>query len=94
MKLESLPKVAEGDGQMKKGDVFTGSFSVDCPDCRGITYIVHLVWGESGWFYEVKDLPGARILVPPDLSADSRRNWIKFLNDSAPSGDRVPILNR
>ncbi len=91
MNLANLPKAAEGDGQMKKGDVFTGCVMVDCPECTGVTYIVHFVWGESGWFYEVKDLPGGKLIAPSDMSPEGRGQWIKFLNDYAPSSERVSI---
>jgi hypothetical protein len=89
MKLETLPKEAQGDGQMKKGDVFTGCVVVDCPECRGVAYIVHLVWGQSGWFYEATGLPSLGSL---DGSLDGKRQWIKLLNDRAPANERVPIL--
>jgi hypothetical protein len=93
MRLQTLSKIVDGDGQIRQGDVFTGSILVDCADCAGVTYIVHIVWGQSGWQYEVKNPPGARLFVTPGTpSPDAKKQLIQQLNDFAPISERVPIL--
>jgi len=91
MDLENIPtKVLGGDKQMRDGDVFTGTLALDCAECAGSTYIVHFVWGHSGWFYRIKDSKGG-LMLPVDASKSGISKWIPGLEAKAKSEDRVDI---
>jgi hypothetical protein len=92
LKLENLPKSPPGN-VMQKGDVLTGFLTIDCPDCMGIRYIVHLVSGQSGWQYEMKRLPHIGIATQVGASSlDANKLFIQELLNLAPVSERVPIL--
>ena len=78
--LPNVPKMVIGGGspQIAVGDVFTGSISFDCADCKGVTYIVHLVWGQSGWTYEVPNV-GAGLALTKDQSLEGKQRWVQTL---------------
>jgi hypothetical protein len=91
MDLENKQKLTDGGSpQIKAGEEFIGSIAIDCPECKGATYIVHFVWGVSGWMYEVKDA-GARIIAPRDMTKAGRQQFVTSLEQSVPQGERVPI---
>lgn len=51
--LFESPQVAS---LLKSGNRLFGSAFVDCPECSiGRTYIIYIVFGESGWFAEVEN---------------------------------------
>jgi hypothetical protein len=88
--LETARRLPTGDLPMKRGDVLTGQVIVDCADCIGVRYILHLVWGVSGWFCEQR----------APLSAMASGNWdtpevkkqlVAALADVAPAPYRIPI---
>jgi hypothetical protein len=80
---------------LKPGNRLIGSASVTCPTCaRGRTYIVYIVWGESGWFAEVENLTSGRFIIPPNVLEAPR---IKFLNElemAVPAQSRIPSAER
>jgi hypothetical protein len=87
-----IPKGCDGDGQLKDGDELTGSISVDCPQCEIKTYIIHFVWGKSGWFFEWNDRSG--YVVPKDMSKAGRAKYIQQLTGDEFAKDRIEIVPR
>lgn len=50
---------------IRKGDRLFGSASVSCPDCkRGHTYVVSIIYGQSGWYAELPEVISGDILAP------------------------------
>ena len=77
---------------LKPGNRLYGSASVACPECsRGRTYIVHIVWGESGWFSELEDEKSGRPFVPLNFSEAGRAEYFKELETAVPLQLRTPI---
>ncbi len=77
---------------LKAGDRLLGTASVNCPECsKGKTYIVYIVWGESGWFSEVSGEDG-KVIVPrnPETGRDA---YFKLLEAAASEGSRIPIVD-
>jgi hypothetical protein len=80
---------------LKKGDRLVGSATVDCPQCsRGRTYIVQIVWGEGGWFSEIKNETKGRMFIPPNFLKATRERYFKLLEAMASPAMRVPIAQR
>jgi hypothetical protein len=80
---------------LKQGNRLFGSASVVCPEsARGRTYIVYIVWGDSGWFAEVENEKPGRILIPPNFSKTSRIEYFKALEAAVPAQSRVAIGER
>jgi hypothetical protein len=92
LNLANIQKTSDGDGQIKVGDELTGSISVDCPRCEIRTYIVHLVWLKSGWFFEFPEKTG--YVVPKDMSKDGRSKYIQLLTGDSYADKRIEILAR
>jgi hypothetical protein len=90
MDLLNIPKLTDGDPQIINGDVFIGTLAVDCPDCRGNTYIVQFVWGESGWLYELKDYHG-KLAVAKDNTKEGKEAYIEGLDRLIPPNDKIRI---
>jgi hypothetical protein len=96
MNLENIPKAPtpmSGDGQMRIGDVFIGSLALDCPDCKGTSYIVHLVWGDGGWIYKIIGANGG-LAFPKDSSKSGISQFTGWLEAAATPADRIPIMTR
>jgi hypothetical protein len=90
MDLATMPKNAMGcDGSIREGDELTGSVSIDCPHCSIQTYIIHLVWKKSGWYYE-SDTKGGYIL-PKDASDAARQQYIQVLTGEQFASKRIEI---
>lgn len=87
--LPTIPKSSDGNGQIADGDELTGSISIDCPRCEIQTYVVHFVWGHSGWFFESKQKAG--YLVPKDMSKDGRARYVQLFTGDAFANDRIEI---
>lgn len=79
-----------GGGQVKIGESFIGTLSIDCPLCRGTTLIVSFVWGSSGWFYKVPDGDG-RLILPKDISKDTVSRFIDRIDTVIGPELRIPI---
>jgi hypothetical protein len=93
MELATMPKNAEGcDGSIRAGDELTGSVSIDCPHCSTQTYIVHFVWGESGWYFE-SDLK-AGFIVPKDMSNEGRQKYVQFYTNDRFASQRIEITQQ
>lgn len=93
MELATLPKGTDGcDGVLKNGDELTGSVSIDCPRCSIQTYIIHLVWQHSGWYYE-SDLK-AGIIVPKDMSNEGRQKYVQILTSEQFASKRIEITQQ
>jgi hypothetical protein len=91
MDLGKMSKVADGcDGQIREGDELTGSVSIDCPHCSIQTYIVHLVWKTSGWYFE-SDLKGGYIF-PKEKTIEGRREYVQFLTSEQFASKRIEIM--
>ena len=52
MDLSTLPKGPHDGAELSRGDTLVGSLSIDCPECEGTTYIVHIKYGFNGWYCE------------------------------------------
>lgn len=90
MELATMPRNAEGcDGSIKEGDELTGSISFDCPHCSIQTYIIHLVWKQSGWYFE-SDVKSGYIL-PKDTSKEARQLYIQTLMSEQFASKRIEI---
>jgi hypothetical protein len=81
---------------LKKGQRLIGSASVDCADCaHGHTYVVNIVWGESGWYAEVTRAKGqelhGKILMPENPYAEAVPIFYQSLLALVPEADRIPI---
>jgi hypothetical protein len=77
---------------LKPGNRLFGSASVICPECtRGRTYILYIVWGESGWFLEVENEQSGRVLIPHNFLKASRTEYFKELEAAVPARSRTPI---
>lgn len=88
--LFGIPSVAQ---LLKPGDRLFGSVSVGCAECaRGRTYVVYIVWGESGWYSEVGNEQSGDLIVPIDFSKASRINYFKSL-EAIPAESRTPIVD-
>lgn len=75
---------------LKPGNRLFGSASVICPECaRGRTYIVYIVWGESGWFSEVENEQSGRILTPHNFLKATRSEFFKELEAAVPTQSRT-----
>ena len=93
MELATMPKSIEAgcDGSIKEGDELTGSVSIDCPQCSVQTYIIHLVWKQSGWYFE-SDLKGGYI-VPKDMkSKEARQKYVQLLTSGQFTSKRSEIM--
>ena len=72
-----------------------GSASVCSPDSvAGKTYIVYIVWGKGGWYSEEKGEKSGNILIPYNLSKNTRQEYFKALEAAAPVQSRIPIHNQ
>lgn len=77
---------------LKPGDRLFGSASVVCPTCaRGRTYIVYIVWGENGWFSEVKNEQSGHLIIPRNFMKASREEYFKLLEAAVSPQSRTPI---
>ena len=93
MELATMPKNAEGcDGSIREGDELTGSVSIDCPHCSIQTYVVHLVWKKSGWYFE-SDVKGGYIL-PKDMSKEGRQKYVQSMTSEQFANRRIEIAQR
>jgi len=83
------------DDEIKIGDSLTGTFIVDCPDCVGVTYIVHFDLGQGGWFYEMKQMKG-RLALPEGWTNiqgynESIKKYVTGLDLLIPAKDKTPF---
>ncbi|HVM93200.1 MAG TPA: hypothetical protein VMT67_10340 [Terriglobales bacterium] len=79
---------------LKHGDHLFGSAAVICPECtRGRTYIVYIVWGQSGWYSEIENELSGRVFTPQNFLRPARETYFKQLETMAPSQTRIPIGN-
>jgi len=91
MELATMPRNAEGcDGSIRDGDELTGSVSVDCSRCSIQTYVIHLTWKESGWYFE-SDLKGG-FLVPKERTVEGRQKFIQLLTSDQFASRRIEIM--
>jgi len=84
MQLNTLPHAPgsgeiPGGGQLVNGDDLVGTLAVDCPMCKGNTFVVKFVWGTTGWFYEVPDEHGM-ILVPRSMTKELVTKFVEGLS--------------
>jgi len=80
---------------LKQGNRLFGSVSLDCPECeRGRTYIVNIVWGDSGWYSEIRNEKSGKILIPSNFLKESRIKYFKALEAAVPAQSRIPIGER
>ena len=77
---------------LKPGNRLFGSAAVICPECaRGRTYIVYIVWNDSGWFSEVEHVKSGTPFAPPNFLEASRIAHFNALELMAPAQSRTPI---
>jgi hypothetical protein len=75
---------------VSKGQRLIGSAAVSCPTCgRGRTYVVSIVFGEGGWFYELPNDETGAILVPSRSAGVDR--FLSELPNLAPLDERIFI---
>jgi hypothetical protein len=80
---------------LKEGNRLFGSASVVCPECaKGRTYIVYIVWGDSGWFSEVENEKSGKIIIPSNFLKTSRIEYFKALEAAVPAQSRMAIGER
>ena len=77
---------------LKPGNRLFGSASVLCPECiRGRTYIIYIIWGESGWFSELESERSGDVLTPSDFHKETREQYFKQLEALVPEASRKQI---
>lgn len=77
---------------VKPGDHLFGSASVICPTCsRGHTFIVYIVWGEGGWYWEKIDEKSGKLFIPRFLKTADVKSYFNELTASIPIAERIPI---
>ena len=91
MNLTTLPKVDNGGKQLVDGDVLIGSLALDCPTCKGNTYIVYLVWNEGGWFSSVINENGG-LLLPKGMSKAAVDNFLTYALVEVRPEHKQPIV--
>jgi hypothetical protein len=75
---------------LKPGDHLLGSAEVDCPACpRERAYAVSIVWGEGGWFSELKDVKSG-IVAPSNFTKPTRIQFWSAL-EAVPAQSRLAI---
>ena len=90
MELTTMTKYTEGcDGQIREGDELTGSVSIDCPHCSIQTYIIHLVWKNSGWYFE--SVMKAGYIMPKDMSKEGRQKYVQLMTSEQFASKRIEI---
>lgn len=90
MQLATIPKITEPPGcVLKPGDELTGSVSIDCAHCSSHAYIIHLVWGQSGWYFESPIKGG--LALPKNMSNDGRLQYIQTLTGEQFAAERAEI---
>jgi hypothetical protein len=78
---------------MHEGDSLTGTLTVDCATCQGVTYILHIDWGHDGWFSEHKGGDG-KLALPKEMSSEGIQRYISGLDQLIPSEEKVPIVTK
>lgn len=79
---------------LKSGDHLFGSASIICPDCfRGRTYVVYIVYGQSGWYSEIQSETSGDLIVPKNFLRDNRETYFKELEATIPQKNRIPIVD-
>jgi len=77
---------------LKPGARLVGSASVICPDCsRGHTFIVSIVWGQGGWFGELKNMENGNPLLPKQFTKSGISKYAETLLSAVPQQSRIPI---
>ncbi|MCL5423362.1 MAG: hypothetical protein M1461_12980 [Nitrospirae bacterium] len=81
---------------LKPGDHLIGSVSIDCPSCaRRRTYVVYIVWGEGGWFADLRHTKShEEFVVPKDTSKDGLKKYLNDIESAIPIDARSPIRER
>jgi len=80
---------------LKPSNRLFGSVSILCPECaRGRTYIVYIIWGDSGWFTEIESQKDGKVIIPPNFLNTSRDKYFKALEAAVPLAARTPIDER
>lgn len=73
------------------GNHLLGSATVNCPECEtGRTFVVSIVWGEGGWYSEVRG-GGGDLIVPPNFSRAMREKYFVEYDALIPAKARIPI---
>ena len=76
----------------KKGDRLIGSISVVCPDCeRGHTFVVYIVFGQGGWYYEFLNETSGSVLIPKPANRDGIMHFYESMMGSIPESGRINI---
>lgn len=79
---------------LKPGDHLFGSASISCPDCfRGRTYVIYIVYGQSGWYSEIKSETSGSLIVPKNFLRDNREAYFRKLEAMIPQKNRIPITD-
>jgi hypothetical protein len=66
---EAIFSQSKIQGWVKEGDRLFGSAIVVCPECiRGHTFLVYIVFGHGGWYWELKTENNGNLIVPSKLS--------------------------
>jgi len=77
---------------VKPGDRLVGSASAICPECpKAHSYLLSFVYGEGGWFSELKQFTKGELTTPIPLTRTNVANSFNLLIAGVPEKDRVPI---
>jgi len=83
----SLPQVKS---RFKKGDRLLGSAYVTCPECITRSYVVYIKVGENGWYAELLDDEGQKLIIDRK-NEETIDNSIKKIEDQISIERRVKI---
>jgi hypothetical protein len=79
---------------VKAGDRLIGSASVICPDCaRGYTFIVYIVFGQGGWYYNDLNNRSGDVVIPRRLTRQNVLSYFNELIQRVAEKDRIPITD-
>jgi hypothetical protein len=91
LSLFGAPSVAS---LVKPGNRLFGSASVICPDCtRGRTYIVFIMVGQGGWYFELESEVSGNPALPSNMKLEMRELYFRELEALAPADKRVAITD-
>ena len=86
--LFGSPQVA---ALLNPGNRLFGCATVNCPECSsGNTFAVYIVWGEGGWFSEIKSAAGD-LIVPTNFTKPNREAYFNQLEAMIPAASRITI---
>lgn len=78
---------------VKTGQRLAGSASVICPECgRGHTYLLHIIFGQGGWYTEVLDKKEGELIYPHHFTKELVASFYNEIYQ-VPELSRISIQN-